>query len=1203
MLNNSGARWRGFLESVRLRRAIASVVVIVVLLVIGTVWAPRAYAASAITGNTKWAIVLCKFSDVADEPQPPAFFRNLFTETGSGQGGLFDYWRDMSYGKIGLTGSQVNVWRSMSLSLATARGWTWPGARFDLIKECMKAGAQDFNYPDYYGIVAILNATIDTGAVGYGDVGFNVGDVGFKIGKKYGLVNLDPLAWNVPIGGQEMGHGYGLSHSRDSQGNPYQDGWDIMSTGGIHPPFTASSVPSGPGLNAAYRHMLGWIPPGRIWPQTPYTHIVRLAGLETSAGSGHLMAPVWIGITNDYYSVEFRRRLFWDRNIPRDAVLVRKVIGSDTYLQTGNTGKADLVPGDYFASAADNIMIGVLEIDSANSAAVVKIGPYPSGTTLTSATVTPPPNTGGWSNANTKVTLTTTASISGVQSITYGTSGAQRIAATTVPASSTFFTISKEGETTAVYSATGNDGHPEFPRKLTLKLDKTAPRSWAEPVTQHSPGVFTVELSATDNAGGSGLRHITYEAWGAQPIAPTSVAGGNVTITISAAGQTSLFFWATDNANNSDGPHSLTFKPIAQVTPASLTFSSPVGLSSSPQSVTLKNVGQTTLTIGQVLSNSYAFPAQQNPNKPCGTSLAPGAECLIDVGFYPFTSTTYSDTLHIVTNTSPAPTVILTGTGTVPAVEFTPHALSFPTTLLRDSSQPQTATIKNTGQAPLVIIAASTGVGTDFLIYQDNCDPKPKTLQPGGTCDIKVAFRPRKGGALTGGLTLTDNALGGQHTLPLDGVGMVAPAENLNPASLDFGSQPVNTTGAPLTVVLTNAGTANLHLFGVALGGTNSSDFSIAGGTCNPRPTAAAVVVPPEGTCDVVTKFTPTAVGKRSADLLFATNVPSSPQQSVPLSGIGTRAPEITLNPTSLVFASWPVNSVNPSLGQLVTLTNNGSKPLTVGLVRGDDDFVIVAGSDTCSGVKVAVKGTCTVEVAFAPRAIGARSAELLFFDKSGFTHTVALAGTGIGPVASFDPPSLSFPALPLDGFAQAQEVTLRNVGNAGLIVSTVSVTGDFKQTTWCSSVAPGSFCAIRVVFRPLAVGPRSGQVIVSSDAAGSPHTVALTGTGYQAGVTLSPASLVFASQPIGTTSALQQVTLDISGTGWLNIKNITTSGDFQVVGHTCTVSPGSQPAGTSCVIEVTFKPATAGPLNGVLTVASNAPGSPHTVALSGSGR
>lgn len=1213
--NSVVASCQGLLGSVRHRQVTAYILVIVFSLAVCSQWAsPRAYAAVSVKGNTKWAIVLCKFADVTAEPKPLGFFQDLFTETGIGQGGMFDYWQTMSYGNIGLTGSRVGGWYTMTVRVSTAKSWNWPGARFDLIKACINAGDKDFYYPDYYGIIAILNATIDSGSVGHGDVLLNLDGQT----KTYALTSLDPAAWNATFTAHEMGHGYGLEHSFDSWhtttcdgwggAGEYCDGWDIMSAmtfGHLNPTFQGMRFgTSGPGLNASYRSMLGWIPSGRIWPYSLYTHIIPLAGLETPAASGYLFAPVWIGLSNDYYGVEFRRKAFWDRNILRDAVLIREVGGSRSWLMKGNTGHESLVAGDYFASAANNVMIGVLDIDKKNSVAMVKLGPYPNGTTSTGATIVPPTNAAGWSNADTLVTLTAFASSAGVQAISYAANGAQWIPATEVHASSESFTISKEGETTVVYSATDNEGYPEVMRTLVLKLDKTPPKTIASVINGSSPGEYIVTLTATDDPDESGVKLVDFLA--SQPVPILNRTNSSLQVKITAPGQTDLHYWSVDYADNFEGPNFIQFKPIAQLTPTSLTFGSPVGVVSPPQSVTLKNAGQTALTIGRITTNGYVFWAQSSPSKPCGTSLAPGAECQIDVVFGPYTASTYVDTLYVETNISPRPTVALMGMGTVPSIEFTPPVLSFPTTNLRDTSQPQTATIRNTGQAPLLITDASTGVGTDFLIYQDNCDPRPKTLQPGDTCTIQIAFKPRRAGMLTGGLMVTDNAPGGWHTMPLDGIGVVTPVLSFSPSSLNFGNQPVNTTGIPLTVVLANTGTANLHISSINLSGVNAADFSVVRGSCLPQPGAPNLVVPPERTCDLVVQFTPSALGNRSADLLIVTNVPNSAQQVVPLSGIAMAAPTVSLNPTSLVFANWPVNSVNPSSAQVITLANNSPSPLAVRSVNTAgahlDDFAIVAGSDTCSGTSVVAGGMCTVKVTFTPRAVGDRSARLVFVDGPGNIYTVALAGTGIGAIVSFDPPGLSFDPLPIGAFSQVQELTLRNIGNAMLTVSAVSTTGDFQQSTWCSSVIPGGFCNIRVIFRPSTAGPRSGQVIVSSNATGSPHTVALSGTGQAAGVMLIPTSLAFANQPIGTTSAPQQVKLTSSGMAALSINSITATGDFQVSMYTCMVNPGYQPAGTSCVIEVTFKPSAAGVRNGILTISSNAPDSPHTVALSGSG-
>ena len=52
-----------------------------------------------------WAFVLCKFRSYPEEPIPADFCRKFFVQPGTG--GLYDYWRDVSFGKITLDGSKI----------------------------------------------------------------------------------------------------------------------------------------------------------------------------------------------------------------------------------------------------------------------------------------------------------------------------------------------------------------------------------------------------------------------------------------------------------------------------------------------------------------------------------------------------------------------------------------------------------------------------------------------------------------------------------------------------------------------------------------------------------------------------------------------------------------------------------------------------------------------------------------------------------------------------------------------------------------------------------------------------------------------------------------------------------------------------------------------------------------------------------------
>ena len=61
----------------------------------------------AVSGNTRWVTVACKFSDIAEEQKPVTFFNGQY---GTRPGQLGHYWKEVSYNKINLTGSSAYGW-------------------------------------------------------------------------------------------------------------------------------------------------------------------------------------------------------------------------------------------------------------------------------------------------------------------------------------------------------------------------------------------------------------------------------------------------------------------------------------------------------------------------------------------------------------------------------------------------------------------------------------------------------------------------------------------------------------------------------------------------------------------------------------------------------------------------------------------------------------------------------------------------------------------------------------------------------------------------------------------------------------------------------------------------------------------------------------------------------------------------------------
>jgi len=114
--------------------------------------------------------------------------------------------------------------------------------------------------------------------------------------------------------------------------------------------------------------------------------------------------------------------------------------------------------------------------------------------------------------------------------------------------------------------------------------------------------------------------------------------------------------------------------PIATLTP-SLTFTANTGATSAAQAATLSNTGNAPLT-GIAASIAGTNPgdfALSTGTNACGTTLAAGASCSIDVTFTPAAIASYSATLSVADNAAGAPqTTALSGTGTAPPPPTTP---------------------------------------------------------------------------------------------------------------------------------------------------------------------------------------------------------------------------------------------------------------------------------------------------------------------------------------------------------------------------------------------------------------------------------------------------------------------------------------------------------------------------------------------------
>ena len=307
-----------------------------------------------------WTNLLCKFSDVEDEPLTPEEIQGMFRDE---YPYLTHYWKQITYNFIDITGTKtVDSWRVL------------PHKRAYYILN--KDGSEEAN------LTALENDCTNL----FKDVYVKDTPVNMFFNKK-----LDGYSWGgwgqtTWIGGNhidllgviahEMGHGYGWSHSSGEYGNEYDSPWDVMSdacgnefrTEGIY-----KCIP--PDTIAFHKEQIGAIKSQYIFDNISndtslgYTiHLSREEDLPTEEGS-YLIADIYSKDRKKHYTIEARDKVGgYDDTLPAKAILIHRLDGYRAYLididNNGNLADdgAEWKVGEEFSDG--NISIKILSESS-----------------------------------------------------------------------------------------------------------------------------------------------------------------------------------------------------------------------------------------------------------------------------------------------------------------------------------------------------------------------------------------------------------------------------------------------------------------------------------------------------------------------------------------------------------------------------------------------------------------------------------------------------------------------------------------------------------------------------------------------------------------------------------------------------------------------------------------------------------------------
>jgi hypothetical protein len=258
--------------------------------------------------------------------------------------------------------------------------------------------------------------------------------------------------------------------------------------------------------------------------------------------------------------------------------------------------------------------------------------------------------------------------------------------------------------------------------------------------------------------------------------------------------------------------------------------------------------------------------------------------------------------------------------------------------------------------------------------------------------------------------------------------------------------------------------------------------------------TAAFVPNPTTSTSTLTLTASATAATGNSTVTITGTSGSLNPTTTLTLT-VTASGPVVTLTPTSLVFAKTVVGTTTTA--KRVTVANTGSSTLNISSIVVSGDFAPATSTKPC-GSTLAAGSNCIIKVTFTPTQLGARTGNITITDNaSNSPQTVPLSGTGIPPVA-LTPGSATYAAQTVGTTSLPKTFTLKNSQSVTLSSIVISTTGDFSvSTTTCgASLAAKTNCTIKVVFKPTAVGTRTGKLNVADDASNSPQTSSLTGTG-----------------------------------------------------------------------------------------------------------
>jgi len=498
------------------------------------------------------------------------------------------------------------------------------------------------------------------------------------------------------------------------------------------------------------------------------------------------------------------------------------------------------------------------------------------------------------------------------------------------------------------------------------------------------------------------------------------------------------------------------------------------------------------------------------------------------------------------------------GGGTSPsAFTVSPSSLSFGSVAL-GSKTSQNATLTNTGNASVTISQVSLS-NNEFTTSNL---AMPTTLGAGHSANFLVWLNGNTAGAASGSMTLTSSDGVTSAPVALSGTVMAAtPQLSVSPTSVNFGTVTVGSKGSQ-NVTLSNQGSADLT---ISLISVNATAVGATGMT-----TPATIKAGQSATLTL--SYSPTVAASMTGNVTITSNDPHTPSFVVAVSGTSTAtavAPTITTAPANRTVTA----------GQTATFTvvAAGTAPLSYQWQKSGAN---IAGA---TGASYTTPATTTADSGSTYRVVVSNSAGTVTSAAATLTVTAAT----VVPTITTAPANRTVTA------GQTATFAVVAAGTAPLSYQWQKSGANIAGATGASYTTPATTTAdsgstYRVVVSNSAGTATSGAATLTVSAVPEPA------------IQMSSTSISFGSTVVGSNTS-QTLIVNNTGTATLSITQVAQTGStsFALSGYSL---PLSVNAGQHSTITVTFVPTAAGAVSGNISITSNAPTSPTSIALSGTG-